>query len=405
MAKFHIKSVYLFVLALFLLVSCSKDSTNDPTPVANKYLVSTTVVGEFTSQEILARYASGFFGQNDFLTQLYISSLAKSAIKVVKITYNTPSVDNKTTLQASGLIIYPKTTESLPLIGQHHGTLTNKADAPSLYGTNSDAYVFASLVSSSGFILACPDYIGYGNTQNLDHPYEHRASLAQSSLDMLRATKEYLAQEKINWNNKLMLTGYSEGGFATMAVQKKIEEEASSEFNLVASSCGAGAYNKTAFMKYLLNQTTHGIAAYNSLYIWVTMAYNQIYGFNRPASYYFNAPYAAEVQSKSFAAQIPVSINLAFSDTFRNGINNATDTDFLNATKDNDIFDWKPKTPTQLYHGNADQHVFYLNSETAYNAMKAKGADVTLTTINGADHFEAIQQYLTGTLSFFMAKK
>jgi predicted peptidase len=47
-----------------------------------------------------------------------------------------------------------------------------------------------------------------------------------------------------------MITGYSEGGFATMALQKKMEEQFPNEFNLVTSSCGAGAYNKTAAELY-----------------------------------------------------------------------------------------------------------------------------------------------------------
>jgi hypothetical protein len=86
-------------------------------------------------------------------------------------------------------------------------------------------------------------------------------------------------------------------------------------------------------MNYIINQKTHGIAQYNSLYIWVTMAYNSIYGLNRPASYYFNAPYAAEVASKGPQASIPVSINLAYADSFRNGINNGTDTQYITGVK------------------------------------------------------------------------
>jgi dipeptidyl aminopeptidase/acylaminoacyl peptidase len=50
-----------------------------------------------------------------------------------------------------------------------------------------------------------------------------------------------------------------------------------------------------------------------------------------------------------------------------------------------------------LYHGTADQHVFYFNSETAAAAMKAKGAtDVTLITVQGTDHFTTLPNYLLG---------
>ncbi|WP_026994970.1 alpha/beta hydrolase family protein [Flectobacillus major] len=397
------RSLILLLLVNLIIWSCSK---NDIDPVVeNQYLVSTSVIGEYSTTQVAQRVDNSDFGQGNALITSLVKGLVKYPIKVYKVVYNTKGVDGKT-LQASGVVIVPTTTESLPLISQQHGTLSNKADAPSLYSTGaSETYLLASLVASNGFILSCPDYIGYGTTQNLDHPYEHRETLAQSSLDLIRAAKELLNQEKVSWSKKVMITGYSEGGYATMALQKKMEEQFPNEFNLVASSCGAGAYNKTAFMKYIINETTHGVASYNSLYIWVTTAYNSIYGINRPMTYYFNAPYAAEVQAKGPFANIPVSINLAYSDTFRKGVNEGTDTAFINAVKDNDIFDWKPKTPTQLYHGTADQHVFYFNSETAFNAMKAKGGDVTLISLPNKDHFTAIQDYLLGTLTFFGGKK
>jgi dipeptidyl aminopeptidase/acylaminoacyl peptidase len=84
------------------------------------------------------------------------------------------------------------------------------------------------------------------------------------------------------------------------------------------------------------------------------------------------------------------------------GIADGTDTGFLNAVKDNDVFDWKPKTPTRLYHGTADQLVFYFNSQNAVNAMKARGAtNVELIPIPGKDHGTAIQDFLLGTYQFF----
>jgi len=393
----------LLLISIGILWGCGS-SQNDPTPT-NQYLVSSTVVGEYTTAQLSARVDGSALGSDNALIIGVVKGLIKNPIKVIKVVYNTKGVDGKA-IQASGLVIFPKTSESVSLISQQHGTIADKNDAPSLYGTASEAYQLSSIVASNGFIIACPDYIGYGASASLDHPYEHRETLAQASLDMLRATKELITQEKAAWSQKVMITGYSEGGFATMALQKKMEEQYPNEFNLVASSCGAGAYNKTAFMNYIINQKTHGIAQYNSLYIWVTMAYNSIYGLNRPASYYFNAPYAAEVASKGPQATIPVSINLAYADSFRNGINNGTDTQYITGVKDNDIFDWKPKTSTQLYHGTADQHVFYFNSETAAAAMKAKGAtDVTLITVQGTDHFSTLPNYLLGTLTFFTSKK
>ncbi|MEA5139879.1 alpha/beta hydrolase family protein [Arcicella rigui] len=393
-----------FFVFTFWLSSCKESSTNiEPTPT-NTYLVSTNLIGSYTINDLKTRTAVLTGGINDPLVNAFVTGLVKYDIKAYKIVYKTKNTDG-TEVQVSGALLIPTTTEAVPLISQQHGTIRSDTDAPSNYGTGSESYSIASLFASNGYIIACPDYIGYGTSKNIVHPYEHRESLAQASLDMIRASAEFIKQEKVNWNKKLMITGYSQGGFATMSLQKKIEEQFPNEFNLVASSCGAGAYNKTAFMKYLMNETTHGIAAYNQLYIWVVQTYNRVYGLNRTMDAYFKAPYAADIQANGTNTDVSVSFNLAFSDSFKKAVNDGTDTAFLNAVKDNDVYDWGPKTETQLYHGDADQQVFYLNSTTAVAAMKAKGGNVTLYTTIGGTHGSTLQSYALGTFQFFNSKK
>ena len=260
------------------------------------------------------------------------------------------------------------------------------------------------MFAAQGYIVVAPDYIGYGTSQHVPHTYEHRSGLATASLDMIRAARDFLAKNRINWNKRLLLTGYSEGGFATLALQKKIEEETGNEFNLIASSCGAGAYDKPAFMRQILNERTSGDTGINHLYLWAILTYDRIYQLNRPMTYYFKEPYASLVRAAGEKANINVSLHTTFTDAFRKGINNGTDTAFLRALQDNDIHDWKPRTPTQLYHGDADEIVSYLNSYNAYKAMQQRGAaNVKLETIKGANHGGAVSAYLWGTYALFDA--
>src|SRR5690606_12481760 len=121
------------------------------------------------------------------------------------------------------------------------------------------------------------------------------------------------------------LAGYSEGGFATLSLQKEIEENHASEFNLRASSCGSGAYDKTSFMKHLINNPTVGVPGYNSLYVWVTLTYNRIYGLNRAPSAFFKEPYATQIQQQGINANINTSLHTIFTDDFKQGINDGTD--------------------------------------------------------------------------------
>ncbi len=409
----HFTKTYLLIIFTIILTNC-KTNTDVITPaVENKNLVSANLLGTYTKDDLIKRATDLFGGTNanPLILSLIQTSIVKSSIKAYKVVYKTKNWDGSE-IQASGCLLIPQTTEALAMISYQHGTIRTDADAPSNYLASSEAYSIGSIFASNGFIISCPDYIGYGaslksgSTPYETHPYEHRASLAQASLDMTRASVEFINQEKVNWNKKLMITGYSQGGFATMSLQKKIEEEVPTEFNLVASSCGAGAYNKTEFMKFLITKDAPKSIIYNSTYIWVTKTYDKVYKLNRPMTDYFKEPYATEIQKNGLNADLKVGLNTMFTDAFKKGVMDGTDTKFLDAVKDNDVFDWKPKTPTRLYHGDADPLVFYFNSETAFKAMTAKGAtDIELLTTKGGDHGTTIQDYLLKTFTFFGEKR
>ncbi|GAB4024942.1 alpha/beta hydrolase family protein [Spirosoma gilvum] len=386
-------ALFLGSVLLFAPTACNTADSNNPvTPKQPQTLVRSTLIGEYSADQLKGR----FTGVN-VLLQAFI----RYGIKAYRLEYTTTNTDGKS-VKASGALLIPTTTTAVPLLSMQHGTITSESDAPSNFGSSSEAYSFGSVFASQGYIIAAPDYIGYGASKDLPHTYEHRNGLATASLDMLRAAREFLASQPVKWDNRLFVAGYSEGGYATMALQKKIEEESGNEFNLVASSCGAGAYDKPAFMSNILNQKTGGDASINRLYIWVLLTYDRIYGLNRPMGYYFKEPYATQVAAQGKNASINVSLNQAFTDSFKQAVNDGTDKAFLAAVQDNDIHDWKPRTRTQLYHGDADEIVFYLNSKNAYDAMQKRGAtNVDLITMSGATHATGIIPFITGTYSFF----
>lgn len=384
-------------LLMMAPTGCQTSSVLDPVAPAapEKTLISSSLISEVSPSQLRGRYTGV-----TAVFQLFV----RYGIEAYRLEYTTTNTDGKK-INASGVVIVPKdANRQLPLLSMQHGTIQNDADAPSYFGRGSEAYLLGSVFASQGYIVSAPDYIGYGASKDLPHPYEHQASLATASIDMLRATREFIREKQVGWDERLFLTGYSEGGYATMALQKKIEEETGDEFNLVASSCGAGAYDKPAFMRQIINEPTSGVASINRLYVWVLLTYDRIYGLNRPMTYYFKEPYAAQVAANGTDVTINVSLHTIFTDSFRKAINEGTDVDFLKAVQDNDIHDWKPETRTRLYHGDADDTVFYLNSQNAYEAMQKRGAaNVTLETLRGANHATGILGFVTGTYSFFGA--
>ena len=384
---------YLIISLTFVTWSCGKVATNDPQPVV---LVSATLVKELTKQQLITSLAASLGSQ--------VSLFVQSGVKQYKVVYKTKNTDG-TEIQASGAIIIPSLTGPLPMLSYQHGTIFDDKQAPSYLSADGEGAI-ASFLSTLGYIVVAPDYIGYGASNNLPHTYEHRNGLATASIDLLRAAKEVIAQEKANWNQNLYIAGYSEGGYATMSLQKKIEEEASTEFNLKASSCGAGAYNKTLSFKTLATTKSSGDPQHNASYIWVLLTYDRVYKLNRPMTDYFAAAYAAQIQKEQQNARIQGSLTTILSDAVKKGVTDGTDTALLNAVKDNDVFDWKPKTPTRLYHGTSDTYVPYFNSQTAFDAMQKRGAtNVTLFPVAGGDHGSSIQSFLLGTIDFFSTTK
>lgn len=400
---FIIKTSHLFsfsfvhLVLIFCLVSaggCKEESVaaekEIPAPsVVTSHLVNAKKIGEYTPAQIKNRLGN----------RPEVTLFTRYSVSVYSIVYMTTNTDGKP-VQASGALLVPVAQQALPLLSLQHGTITDDKNAPSYYGSNSEVWTFGTVMASAGYILAAPDYLGYGVSKQLPHPYEHAASLASASADLLLASKEFIEKNSIKWNEQLFLAGYSEGGYATMALHKLLEEKYADELTVTASAPGAGAYNKTAFAKDILAHNKP--LEYINSYLWVLHTYDRVYNLKRPFTYYLNQPYAKNVQTSGIQAQVSKYPHQLFTSSFREAVLNNTDTLMLNAFAANDVFNWKPKSPVTLFHGTADDFVPFYNSQTAYDAMQANGAiQVKLRRIEGGNHFSSVAAYTLETYLFF----
>ncbi|MES2733012.1 MAG: alpha/beta fold hydrolase [Bacteroidota bacterium] len=381
--------IWVFGIVIFF-TGCKKEN-EPPAVVADKFLVSNTLIGQYDKASLISRLSS-------FPAA---AALAQFDIKVYKITYKTTGTKGEA-VTASGALLVPVTNKALPILSYQHGTIpkSEESRAPSYYNSGSEIWSAVSLLASTGYVVSAPDYIGYGASKDLPHPYEHAATLASTSLDLMRAVKEFCKRENISLNSKNFLLGYSEGGYATLALHKLMEEKYASEFTVTACAPGAGAYDKTAFAKYILNSDQE--VNFISTYVWVLDTYNKIYNINRPYSYYFNEPWATTIQT-NLTSEVDKHPKLLFTPTFRSAILDGMDTQMLAAFKDNDIYDWKPIAPLTLFHGTTDDFVPFFNSQHAYDAMQAHGAlQVKLKPLNG-DHYTSIVDYTLQAYSFILS--
>lgn len=325
-------------------------------------------------------------------------------VSVNRLVYQTTLQDGST-ITASGVVYLPKQLTTLskpyPLLSYQHQTAFSNAEAPSGANFSVVNFSYPLYFATNGYIVACPDYIGYGEANKVPHDYEHRQTLAQATVDMLLATKEFLSRKGIDWNKQVFLTGYSEGGYASLSAQKLLEENYPKELQLAGSSCGAGPYAMPAFFDYVTQKSTSGGVA-NYIYIWETLSYNRIYGINKPVSYYFKAPYADQIaQSLDNARSIPLSFHQLCTDEFKADMKNPS-SPFSQALADNDLTNWTAQTATQLIHSQEDEIIPFLTSQQTYTSMRQRGSSkVNLVALKKGGHVPTEVLFMRRSLDWF----
>lgn len=387
--------VFSLLLIGFLLGSC--DSDTNPTTEAPNF-------------EVLEDYSYVATHTENTLEQLYnltlgtvSSTLDWEHIELYKITYQTQTFAGEAVI-ASGLLLLPdEFNEAHPLISLQHGTQLSDSQAPSTANLFNSETAIGALLAGQGFAVVMPDYLGYQSSNQLPHPYEEQSTLGQTTYDMLRAGRELIAHLSHTLDNRLYLVGYSEGGYATMALHRKIESE--NTYSVTHSFPAAGAYNKTAFSQAVLQRDEN--LPFMATYLWVLSTYNNLYPqLNRPWNTIVQDPYVRLMETfnplgpqASDLIQIPQNPQQLFRPEFIQGVVQGTDTAFMEVLAANDNFDWAPQAPITLYHGTEDTFVWPLNSQTAFDAMQQRGATVNYVELEGGDHGSSVGPYIQAVFS------
>jgi pimeloyl-ACP methyl ester carboxylesterase len=385
----------LAVMSVILLSSSCDDNSSDPAPAppAEEKLVEATLLYSTSATQL--KFFAQFAGFDIDLNEI------KYDAEVYKVVYKTTFQDNE--ISASGLVVLPKTDIEVGMISFHHGTITHHDDAPSnLSETDPDALLYAAL-SSSGFITVIPDYIGFGSSSSIIHPYYVEEYSASAVTDLLIAAKELSTEKDIHFNKKLFLAGYSEGGYVTMATHKAIEEQGGIDgFELIASFPAAGAYDVVGMENYLVSMDTYDDPCYIAYTI---RAYQLTFDFPEVLTDFFKQPYADRIPnlfdgSKSISeinSQLTTTLSDLLQDELYENLNSDPEYSYLkNAFVENSLTDWAPVAKMYMYHGESDVTVPYQNSVDTYDKLIANGSStssLTFIPLTGT-HASAVQPYI-----------
>ena len=336
-----------------------------------------------------------------------LSGPAKCDVKLVSLNYVTPGAKGESS-NASGVLLLPTgagCTAAAPLVAYAKGTDVQKPRTLA-NPLDSETGLLAAMYAGQGYAVVATDYLGFAKSNYSYHPYLHADSEATSVIDSIRAARNAVSSQGGSLNGKVMLTGYSQGGHASMAAHREIEKNLSGEIKVVAGAHLAGPYNLSGSMKF-----PDAIAGYQFFVPYLVTAWQKIYGnlYNN-VNDAFKAPYAAGIESllpsptlnyttlvtsgklPGINGETPnqardALFQTAFSSDILTNPNNPT---FL-AAKKNDLLDWSPKSQTMLCSGSGDPTVPQAMHQTVMKAaFDAKG----LTNVTSVDvHPMIVQTY------------
>ncbi len=369
------------------------------TPFARGTVETNILLQQFTSAELLKRMQDrGVPGS---------TAMAADAWKIV---YRTIDAHGRPT-RASALLVIPQgATKALPFASYQHGTITLREDVPSRLNDEAD---LGLILGASGYLVVLPDYVGLGDSPGL-HPYQHAASQATAVVDALRAARDSLEGKGATWNDQLFLTGYSQGGHATLAAQRELELHHADEFPITASAPSAGALDlsgttTTDFLSARLQPNPYYFAYFLAAYV-------DVYGIAPTLADLLKAPYDTTVpplfdglhdggQINAVLPSRPIEIlKPEILAAFTSDPNHPLRV----AIRDNDLHTgWVPRSPTRFYHCQGDLDVLAANSKVAFDTFKAAGATSVelVDPLPFANHTFCAPFALLGTKNWFDSLK
>jgi pimeloyl-ACP methyl ester carboxylesterase len=385
---------YWFIVSFTILLGCSEDQ-NPVTPPTNEHLVSVEATTKFSAQNL--RFFSNLLGIEA------LTNLIQHDVQIYKMVYTTHYRGDE--IEASGLVYIPQSlTAPAPIISLHHGTTLDKSGAPSVTTDFSGLEFFGA----AGYITIVPDFIGYGASDDIFHPYYDEEHSAAAVTDMLEALKEFLTDENISHDGKLFLAGYSEGGYVTLATAKAIELNPITDLSLTAVAAGAGGYDLYAMLTNILADEEY---VYPSYFAFLLMGYNETNDWKFPITELFKEPYANALSMYMTGAYSGAFVNtkltnniqsLLTDDFFEDLSNPESESDYVTALQDNSIKGWNTSMPIRLYHGIGDEIIPYENSQLTLESFQTAGSNnVSLTLFPVGNHIESFTPTLIDVILWF----
>ena len=337
-----------------------------------------------------------------------LTGAAACDVTVREIVYATPGPKGGTYDVSAALLLPTNCTGSMPtptpLVAYNRGTEILKARAMA-NPADSETGVLMALLASQGYAVVATDYLGYNKSNHPYHPYLHADSQASTTIDSIRAARSVMSTLGVSTSGKLFLTGYSQGGHASLATLKAIQADASLGMTVAAAGPMSGAYSLTNSFAAGLSFLPTGTGGSSVFTPFVVSAYQKIYGniYSSPSEFY-KSPYATGIEdllpgalgytALFTSAKLPVDLGDLVTDTAIAAIANEA-SPIRKALAANDLITgWTPSVPLALCAGSGDPVVLYdANTSAALAAFGGASATRFAVDVNAAMNLAGIDSF------------
>lgn len=282
------------------------------------------------------------------------------------------SIDwNGDSITLSGKIILPVGVPVRNIILVSHYTIGANFEAPS------QCFPLEGILAGQGYAVVVADYIGFGVTRELPHPYMAGELTAKNVVDLYFAALPYLQSiDKMPQDPAIYLMGYSQGGAITITVQYIFERDYR-QVKIRRNFAGAGPYDLAAtYDKWMADDITGIPCAVPMIIQGMNVAEN----LNLDYSIFFKPnlleTYDEYINSKNYTVKqigMLMGVNKLSEIVTDECRDKRTESSFklYRALMRNSIaYLWWPEAPLYMFHSQDDDTVPFENSQKARDQWK-----------------------------------
>jgi len=303
-------------------------------------------------------------------------------------------------VKLSGRVVLPADGKVSRIMVVGHFTIGADSEAPS------NELTMESIYAARGLAVIEPDYIGYGITRDLIHPYLCCDLTAKNVTDMYFACLPFL--EKIGCKpqyDDIFLLGFSQGGAVTMGTVRYLEKNYK-DIKIRLAMCGGGPYDICATYDTLIE---NDYSDYPCAVPMIVQGMKIGMGLEELDYKDFFTQYMVDnmeewLNSKKYTMQEITGLigsNYLSAIMTPNARDKSTDcmTDFYRVMLENSLTkqDWLPYCPIYLFHSIDDNVVPFVNASNMERALH--GANVIYNFGHYGNHVKACLRFLYATIT------